>query len=96
MGRVGQLIQGDVCNSILSFEEDTEKLGRWTLTTMRGPEGRIIRIVGLYVPCNGSGNMFSVKAQHKNYLNAKGLDSYDVVDFFWETFREELKMDRKR
>ena len=52
----------------MNSKEDENGLGRWVSTKLRGAEGRAIRIVSVYGPCDNKGGLESVAAQHRNYI----------------------------
>ena len=58
---------------------------------LRLMDGSLIRTVSVYAPNNRTDGLLCVAAQHRNFLNSKGILDTTPVIHFWSLLAEQLQ-----
>ena len=46
----------------------------------------------MHAPCDHQGDLESVAAQHRNYINIHNIKTLDPIGFFWDSLGEHLEV----
>ena len=90
-GGTGYIVQGESVRRYIGTEDDGTGLARWTSVVLRGSDGGMLRIASIYVPNNREDGIVGVAAQHRNYMNTKGIYDVSVREYFWNSFRDQVE-----
>ena len=90
-GGTGYIVQGESVRRYIGTEDDATGLARWTSVALRGSDGGVVRIASIYVPNNREDGIVGVAAQHRNYMNTKGIYDISVREYFWNSFRDQVE-----